>query len=139
MADYFFYGSLMDPDVLSAVSGERIEPARLTPARLPGFMRLRARNSVFPLIVPAPEEKDGVEGVLVRGLSAAAVRRLARYEGTAYTAMKRPVVATDAGPRDAYVFVSTRPGRATGQAWDFESWRRRHKRRLLRTLTDKKS
>ncbi len=138
MADYFFYGSLMDADVLSAVIGERIEPARLALARLPGFMRLRARNSAFPLIVPAPEEKEGVEGVLVRGLSATAVRRLARYEGAAYTAMRRPVVVTASGRRDAYVFVSTRPGRATGQAWDFEAWRRRHKRRLLRMLTAKK-
>ena len=138
MADYFFYGSLMDSDVLSAVAGERIEPARMAPARLPGFARLRARDSVFPMIVAMPDEQEGVEGVLVQGLSAAAVRRLARYEGSTYTAIRRPVI-TAAGRRDAYAFVSTRPGRTTDEAWDFEAWRRRHKRRLLRTLLAKKN
>ena len=137
MADYFFYGSLMDPDVLSAVAGELIAPARLLPARLPGFARLHARNSVYALIVVAPDEAEGVEGVLVQGLSAAAVRRLARFEGAAYMAMKRPVV-TATGQREAFVFISTRPGRASSKAWDFESWRRRHKRRLLRALATKK-
>lgn len=131
MADYFFYGSLMDADVLSAVTGERIPSARLVPARLSGYERLSARHDVFPLIVEDPVAE--VEGVLVTGLSSTAVRRLARYEGSGYVAAKRRVISAK-GPCDAYVFISIRPGRSSGKPWDFESWRRRHKRRLLRAL-----
>ena len=131
MADYFFYGSLMDSDILSAVAGERIAPARLVPARLHGYERLCARHSAFPLIVEDPGAE--VEGVLVRGIGPEAERRLARYEGPGYVAAKRPVTTAD-GSSEAYVFIPLRPGRAEGKAWDFDLWRRRHKRRLLRAL-----
>jgi hypothetical protein len=131
MADYFFYGSLMDPDVLSAVAGERIPPARLVPARLSGYERLCARFSVFPLIVEDPGAE--VEGVLVRGIGPAAASRLSRYEGPGYVLIKRPVTTAD-GRGEAFVFIPARPGRSSGKIWDFETWRRRHKRRLLRAL-----
>ncbi|MCC7016948.1 MAG: gamma-glutamylcyclotransferase [Rhodospirillales bacterium] len=133
MADYFFYGSLMDVDILSAVAGERIPPARLIAARLSGYERLRARHGVFPLIVE--DLGAEVEGVLVTGLSSTAVRRLTRYEGRGYMAAKRPVTTAD-GSCQAYVFIPVRPGRTSGKPWDFETWRRRHKRRLLRALAE---
>ena len=136
MADYFFYGSLMDADVLSAVAGERIAPTRLVPARLPGYERLCARHSAFPLIVEDPGAE--VEGVLVRGIGPAAARRLVRYEGPGYMLMKRPVTTAD-GRDEAFVFIPARPGRSSGKAWDFETWRRRHKRRLLRALAAENS
>ncbi|MEK7246095.1 MAG: gamma-glutamylcyclotransferase family protein [Pseudomonadota bacterium] len=159
MADYFFYGSLMDADVLSAVAGERIPPARLVPARLPGYERLSASSGVFPIIVavppvggqknesapgylfgrPAPPGAEaGAEGVVVREIGPAAVRRLARYEGPGYVAAKRPVTTAE-GSSEAFVFISLRPGRSSGKAWDFDFWRRRYKRRLLRALAAEKS
>lgn len=133
MADYFFYGSLMDSDVLSAVAGERIEPSRLVPARLSGYVRLRRSNSAFPLLVEVPDESEIVEGVLVRGIGAAATRRLDRYESDGYVLIRKPVTMAT-GTQMASLYVPSRPGRATGQPWDFETWRRRHKRRLLRAL-----
>lgn len=133
MADYFFYGSLMDADILSAVAGERIPPAGLIPARLPGYERMSASSGVFPFIVADPGAVEGVEGVLVRGIGPAAVRRLARYEGPGYVAAKKPVTTAE-GSSEAFVFISLRPGRSSGKPWDFETWRRRHKRRLLRAL-----
>ena len=131
MADYFFYGSLMDADVLSAVAGERIPPGRLIPARLAGYERLAAQYNVFPLIVEYPGAE--VAGVLVRGIDAGVARRLARYEGPGYILAKRPVTTTE-GRAEALVFISSRPGRTSGKPWDFDAWRRRHKRRLLRAL-----
>lgn len=138
MADYFFYGSLMDADVLSAVAGERIPPSRLIPARLPGYERLGAMIGVFPIIVADTGAAEGVEGILVQGITSEAARRLARYEGPAYVAAKRPVTTAD-GSTQAYVFIPLRPGRSSGRAWDFETWRRRYKRRLLRALATKNS
>ncbi len=138
MAHYFFYGSLMDADVLSAVAGERIPPSRLIPARLPGYERLGASIGVFPIIVADAGAVEGVEGVLVEGITPEAVRRLARYEGPAYVATKRPVT-TAKGSTQAYVFIPLRPGRSSGRAWDFEAWCRRYKRRLLRALATNNS
>lgn len=131
MADFFFYGSLMDADILSAVAGERIPPGRLIPARLAGYERLSARYNVFPLIVEYPGAE--VAGMLVRGIDAAAARRLVRYEGPGYVLAKRPVTTAE-GRTEALVFISSRPGRTSGKPWDFDTWRRRHKRRLLRGL-----
>lgn len=133
MANYFFYGSLMDSDVLSAVTGERIEPLRLVPARLSGYARLRRRNSAFPLLVETSDESESIEGVLVRGIGAAAARRLDRYESDGYVLIRKPVT-TATGTQMANLYIPSRPGRATGEPWDFETWRRRHKRRLLRAL-----
>ncbi|MBM3566481.1 MAG: gamma-glutamylcyclotransferase [Alphaproteobacteria bacterium] len=133
MSDYFFYGSLMDIDILSAVTGERIEPARLIPARLAGFARLRARNSVFSLLVESADEREPVAGFLVRGLGPAAAKRLDHYESNGYVTTRRRV-ETATGAYMANIYVPARPGRATGQSWDFEEWKRRHKRRLLRVL-----
>ncbi|OHC80276.1 MAG: hypothetical protein A3G73_01710 [Rhodospirillales bacterium RIFCSPLOWO2_12_FULL_67_15] len=138
MADYFFYGSLMDADVLSAVAGERIAPSRLVPARLPGYERMGASSGVFPIIVADSGAVEGVEGILVRGIGPAAARRLVRYEGQGYMLMKRPVTTAD-GRDEAFVFIPARPGRSSGKAWDFETWRRRHKRRLMRALAAENS
>jgi hypothetical protein len=131
MADYFFYGSLMDADVLSAVLGKRVPPTRFRPARLVGHRCLCNRRDEFPVIVADPG--TDVAGVLVRGIGAAAARRLARYEGPGYALAKRSV-ATATGRIDAHVFVPVRPGISIGKAWNFQAWRRRHKRRLLRAL-----
>lgn len=131
MADYFFYGSLMDADVLSAVAGERIPPARLIPARLPGYERLGMRHGVFPVLVEYPGAE--VAGMLVRGIDADVARRLARYEGPGYILARRTVTTAD-GSVAANVFIAARPGRTSGRIWDFEAWTRRHKRRLLRAL-----
>ncbi|MSO85088.1 MAG: gamma-glutamylcyclotransferase [Rhodospirillales bacterium] len=138
MADYFFYGSLMDADILSAVAGERISPERLIPARLPNYERLGASSGVFPIIVADPGAEAGIEGVLVRGVGPTAVRRLARYEGPEYVTVKKSVTSAD-GQSEALVFIPLRPGRSSGKPWDFETWRRRHKRRLLRALTAESS
>ena len=136
MADYFFYGSLMDADVLSAVAGERIPPSRLIPARLPGYERLGALVGIFPIIVADAGAVEGIEGILVKGITHKAVHRLARYEGPAYVVAKRTVTTAD-GSTQAYVFIPLHPGRSSGRAWDFETWRRRYKRRLLRALATK--
>jgi gamma-glutamylcyclotransferase (GGCT)/AIG2-like uncharacterized protein YtfP len=132
MAHYFFYGSLMDADVLSAVTGERIPPGRLIPARLAGYERLCARYNVFPVLVEYPGAE--VAGMLVRGIDAAAARRLARYEGPDYVLAKRSITTAE-GNEEAFVFLYARPGRSSGKPWNFDAWRRRHKRRLLRALT----
>ena len=48
---YFFYGTLMDRDVLNIVSGLNLAPARLRPARLPGYRRVRVQDVQYPAVL----------------------------------------------------------------------------------------
>lgn len=128
--DFFFYGTLMDPDVLAAVIGRRVLPARVKAATLAGWRRVGLKGTPYPVVVPGAAA-DRVEGVLVTGLTAADVRNLKRFEGAAY-GVEAVTVATDDGAGvSAQAFVPMKGIAATDTEWDFEIWRRRHKRRDL--------
>lgn len=126
---YFFYGTLMDADVLRAVVGTE---ATMEPATLRGWRRVGVRGEAYPIIVR--DVASRVDGVLVRGLDARAASRLMSYEGPEYTVI-RACVACGGRTVAAHVFAP-RPGRLlrTEGAWDFEAWRRRHKRRWMSAL-----
>lgn len=60
---YFFFGTLMDPDVLSLVLGRDPGPLS-TVATLSGFARVRVEGEPYPALVEAPDGQ--VEGLLLR-------------------------------------------------------------------------
>ena len=133
---FFFYGTLIDADVRRALLGPHAS-RRVEPARLQGWRRVAVSGKTYPVVVAEPDAS--VDGVLVRGLSAAARRRLTRYEdANLYALATVDVLAMGcAHPVSALAFVAKetatrRAPRSVG--WSFEDWRRRHKRRLLLTL-----
>jgi len=135
---FFFYGTLMDADVRRAVLGPHA-PRHVEPALLRGWRRLPVRGRTYPVIVADPAAS--VDGVLVRGLNAAARRRLERYEDAdLYAAATVDVLpAGRARPVQALVFVANFVAKAPGvrrgsRRWEIGDWRRRHKRRFLLTL-----
>ena len=69
----FFFGSLMDADLLRLVLDREIEEIEHAAAEILGYERRRAKNESFPIIVPTPGGR--VEGRLVTGLTAADVAR----------------------------------------------------------------
>jgi gamma-glutamylcyclotransferase (GGCT)/AIG2-like uncharacterized protein YtfP len=75
----FAYGTLMWPEVLESVTGERPGGRK---AVLRGYRRLRVKGETYPVVVES--EEDVVEGILYRGLSAAAFELLDRFEGAEY-------------------------------------------------------
>src|SRR6516165_9135039 len=79
---FFFYGTLLDPDVTALVLGRRLPPATFVPAVLPGYSRWRVQGGSYPISVP--DRKGFVSGAIVRGLSTRDVARLAAYEGPGY-------------------------------------------------------
>lgn len=127
--DFFFYGTLMDPDVLAAVIGRKMLPGRMKPATLAGWRRVGLKGTPYPVIVPGVAA-DTVAGIVVAGLTAADVRNLKRFEGAAY-GIETVTVAADDGTVSASAFVPLKGVAATDTEWDFETWRRRHKRRDL--------
>jgi gamma-glutamylcyclotransferase (GGCT)/AIG2-like uncharacterized protein YtfP len=96
----FVYGTLMVPEVMRTVSGRSVVGEG---ARLPGYRCRRLHGEVYPGIVPAAGES--VDGLLYRGLDAAAMARLDDFEGEMYR-RETVRVALSAGRRvDAEAFV----------------------------------
>jgi len=85
---------------MSFVSGQAVHGE---PALLENHVRHPVRNAEYPGMVPQPGER--VAGVVYRGLSAAALDRLDRFEGEMYE--RRRVRLTDAAGNalDAWSYV----------------------------------
>jgi hypothetical protein len=125
---YFFYGTLIDPAVRSAVLGAYVNDESVSPARLAGWRIVGVRGQTYPVIVPAAAA--AVDGVAVSFGGYPVGERLLAFEGPEY--LSRSVIL-DSGD-EASVFVASKICRPTGLPWDFDNWRRRHKRACLAGL-----
>jgi hypothetical protein len=124
---YFFFGTLMDADVLGVVLGRPPAAIAYATARLEGYRRWRVRGESYPIV--RPDSSGGVDGVLVSDLSPAEIGRLNFYEGEEYRPL--PLTVTSAGgPRRALVFADD-GGLQTDGDWAFERWQREEKAALL--------
>ncbi|WP_298728246.1 gamma-glutamylcyclotransferase family protein [uncultured Ferrovibrio sp.] len=136
---YFFYGTLCDPDIRQFVLGYRPSPRQLRAAVLTGFRRKQVCGRSYPILVPSPGSK--VDGLLFAPARAEDALRLAAYEGPEYLTRALPVRPVGAaGSCRAFVFLPARD--ATGEPaltpshgdWRFETWLRRHKTSFLSSL-----
>ncbi|MEX0808394.1 MAG: gamma-glutamylcyclotransferase family protein [Dongiaceae bacterium] len=116
----FFFGSLMDSDLLSVVLDRPLDGVASRPARLLGFDRRRARGESFPVIVRQPG--GAVDGSLVDGLSWGDLDRVQYFEGEDYRLRPFPVAADDTRI-EAHMFIATEKLRPDEASWDFERWR----------------
>ena len=100
----FVYGTLLDPAVLTRVSGHPRLARRLRAARLFGQARVRLRGTPYPTLLA----RDGAvtAGALLR-VSPTILARLRAYEGPAYRLC--PVrVMTERGPCRAHAWIAPR-------------------------------
>jgi Gamma-glutamyl cyclotransferase, AIG2-like len=125
---FFFYGTLLDPELRAAVIGRAVE---VRPAALAGWRRVRAPGKSYPMLVRDPAA--AVQGAVTPPLDPAAIARLSAYEGPGYrVALLRP--RTPGGRRVlASVFLPVRRVRG-GRLWRLEAWRRAHLARYLRHI-----
>jgi hypothetical protein len=129
---FFFYGTLLDGDVMALVLGRRLPPQRFTPATLPGYARRRAKGASYPIVLRDPRAE--VEGAVVAGLGAHDVARLALYEGARYRLATRRVrihrrfvrVSVFEPVEDRFVPVEG--------SWQLAVWQRTDKRRFVARL-----
>jgi hypothetical protein len=132
VAAYFFYGTLMDRDVLTAVIG-RVPPAhRWRPARLAGYRRVYRALASYPILVEAPGQ--AVDGILADGLGRREAAKLDAFEGDEYRLIERTVMTDGGVPIVAHLFLPVAGVPATGVEWALADWRRRHKREFLRRM-----
>src|SRR5262245_43733734 len=78
---FFFYGTLMDRELLALVIGRATDELRMEAATIHEFVCRRALNESFPILVPHPGGR--VEGMLT-DLTAAEIARLKFYEASDY-------------------------------------------------------
>ena len=134
---FFFYGTLIDPDVRRLVLG-RHAPRSAEPATLRGWRCVPVPAKSYPMLIRDPRGR--LPGVLVRGLNATARQRLIRYEDDLYEFAEIEVeIGVPSRRKSALAFVA-RAGRAAlgAKAWDFADWQRRHKRRFVQRLKRRK-
>jgi hypothetical protein len=121
----FFFGTLMDLDVLAYVLARPVDVADLVPAVIAGFRRVGARAGSYPLLVPSP---GGIlQGSLLRRASRRDIARINHYESGEYRAELHAVADGQGQERAAWVYLGLHHLEATGEGWDLAAWQRRHK------------
>ena len=132
MRRFFFYGTLLDPDVVAFVLGRRLPPASFAPALLPGHKRRRAVGKSYPIVVRAPA--GAVAGAVVGGLSAKDVERLAAYEGPGYRVINVGVKGAGRHRMVSMFEPLISHLQPAAEAWDLMLWQRCHKRAFMGRL-----
>lgn len=129
---FFFYGTLMDQDLLRALTGNRAAALRLTPGHLPNYKRMRAHDGDYPVLVAQLGAR--APGLFVEGLDRQSLLWIAHFEGPRY--LPQRVLARDLAGRRLrpWVFMPVSPAHASSRSWDFKQWQRRIKPRMYRML-----
>lgn len=135
---FFFFGTLMDRDVLDAVverspiggavGGAAVHARR--PAWLEGYRRFTVLRETFPMVVAAPGHR--MEGVVVEGLSSADIDRILFFESIEYAASSIDVSLADDSPLSAQCFLTNEGVDHNGDIWEYERWLAKHKADCLR-------
>jgi len=108
---FFFYGTLLDPEVRRRVLGVYCSTVILTPAFLEGWRRVHVRGRVYPVVTPA--RGSCVEGLLARNIVFAAARRIRMFESDEYREVTLPVSVPGGDAVKARLFVARHPSLAT--------------------------
>jgi hypothetical protein len=126
---YFFFGTLMDRDVLATVLDRPVAGDELGRAWLHGYQRVRAANTSYPILVPAPGVIVG--GVVFQPKGERDDVRIRHFEDGEYA--ERWLTVRVAGGRRLVtrVFLALEVLQATDEPWDLGTWARTHKASFL--------
>jgi Gamma-glutamyl cyclotransferase, AIG2-like len=126
---YFFFGTLMDRDVLATVLDRPVPRAETIPAWLHDYRRVRALTVSYPLLVPAPGV--AVAGVVFRPKDDRDDVRIRHFEGEEYAERWLNVRLARGGRRAARVFFAAETLQASEESWDLAAWTSAHKAAFL--------
>lgn len=126
---YFFFGTLMDREVLQLVLGRAVAPGALAPARLGGYRRVRILRDSFPILVEQPTA--AVDGLVFTSADAEEDARILFFEDYDYDLAPCRPVLHGGRPVDA-LFCGAEDGvLASDEPWDLPRWAARHKAGFL--------
>ena len=126
---YFFYGTLLDPDIQQVVLGRRLRVASLTPGIARDYRRVFVKGAWYPTL--AEQSGHQVNGYVVHGLSAKEKGKIDWFEDDDYVLGSVEVATSRFGIVRALAYMPPGPSVLTDRAWTLEEWRRRFKRPYL--------
>lgn len=127
----FFFGTLMDLDVLAYLLERPVDLDDLQPASLTGFRRVCAAGASYPVLVP--DEGGVVEGRLFSRARVRDIARINHYESDEYLAELR-LVNTGAGlDVAAWLYLGLDGLVASDAPWSLAEWQRTAKAGFLAT------
>lgn len=124
MTSMFFFGTLMDRNVLGRVLGRPVREGELTAATLDGYARLAVVGASYPVLVARPAGE--VDGILFRPLDRRERARIDHLESEEYAA--RTIAVRAAGREidaDCYMPLDG-VFEVTDEPWRLAEWRRHH-------------
>lgn len=122
---FFFFGTLMDRDVLEIVLDRPVGAGELMPARLRGHRRVRTATGSYPMLKPDP---DGVvEGLLLMAPSGRDATRILHFEDEEYVEGRITVHAASDRKIEARAFFALASMGETEEPWEPDGWASRHK------------
>jgi hypothetical protein len=120
---YYFFGTLMDRELLAVVLGRAPPDGAFEPVELVGYMRCCVRGEAFPTLLP--KARAVVDGLLVHGLTAADAQRIAWYETDDYEIRETAVRRRHGGEIRAFCCLPHTDVADEARPWSFDVWRRR--------------
>ena len=129
MLSFFFFGTLMDPDLRDLVVGRPVSEKCVLKAFLPDTRRVAIRGQSYPIVVP--DVGNRVEGHLVRDLDETAAARLSYYEGDEFNAGLRDIELPTGDFTRAWAFLSETDLSQTSGKWQLGDWQRQFKHKTL--------
>ncbi|MGH6897546.1 MAG: gamma-glutamylcyclotransferase family protein [Geminicoccaceae bacterium] len=126
---YFFFGTLMDLDVLATVLDRPVAGGELRQAWLHGYRRVRAASASYPVLVPAPRLVVG--GVLFHPRGARDEVRIRHFEDEEYVDRWLIARLPDGHRQPARVFFALEALGCTEQPWHLATWAQEHKAAFL--------
>jgi hypothetical protein len=122
----FFFGTLMDLDILTYVLRRPLAMDALEPATLAGFRRVCAREASYPVLIS--DALGAVEGVLLHAPTPRDIERINHFESGEYRAELHEVHGVGGRRMEAWLFAALEEElSATDQPWDLASWVGDHK------------
>ena len=131
---FFFYGTLIDPEVLGAVLGRPVESTRRREAVVEGYGCVYRRGACYPVLVPDAPARTA--GTVVSALTSRDVALLRLYEGPDYEI--REITVRLSGNRARFVRANVfLPGtgcEASSEIWTLEDWKKRFRQTFVRRV-----
>lgn len=121
----FFFGTLMDLDVLTYLLERPIDVANLCPAEIRGFRRAGVAGASYPMLVP--DAAGVVEGRLLRRATARDIARINHYESEEYRAELHAVATGDGVDTAAWLYLGLDHMAPAAEPWSLARWQAEHK------------
>jgi gamma-glutamylcyclotransferase (GGCT)/AIG2-like uncharacterized protein YtfP len=121
----FFFGTLMDLDVLTYVLERPVDLDDLRPAILTGYHRVAIEAASYPTL--RMQAGARVRGRLLRRASRRDVARVNHFESGEYRAELHSVATDDGAEHSAWLYLGLDHLACTDETWSLENWQRWHK------------